>query len=118
MGLKQKKTVKRKTICGKGFCNCQNKKYVHGKGVMDIFNSIKNLAAPALNLIKDNADTFKSGAEAIGNIVKLGDSTKTIVQEIMKKRKQKINNTSQDDNLRNIIDKINQFKLGSGFAYI
>ena len=82
---------------------------------MDVFNAIKNIAAPAINLIKDNTDTLKSGAEAIGNFAKLGDSTKTIVQEIMKKRKSK---SSHDDTLKNIVDKINQFKIGSGFAYI
>ena len=102
----------------KGYCTCQNKKYVHGKGFMDVFNSVKNLAAPAMNLIKDNTDTLKSTAEAIGNVVKIGDSTKTIVQEIMKKRKPKIQNSSHEDTLQNIIDKINQFKIGSGFAYI
>jgi hypothetical protein len=50
--------------------------------------------------------------------VKIGDSTKTIVQEIMKKRKPKIQNSLQDDTLQNIVDKINQFKIGSGFAYV
>ena len=118
MVLKQKRKVNRKIICGKGYCSWQNKKYVHGKGIMDVFNSIKNLAAPAMNLIKDNTDTIKSTAEAIGNVVKIGNSTKTIVQEIMKRRKPKIQNSSQENTLQNIIDKINQFKMGSGFAYI
>ena len=118
MALKQKRKVNRKIICGKGYCTCQNKKYVHGKGIMDVFNSVKNFVAPAMNLIKDNTDTFKNTAEAIGNIVKIGDSTKTIVQEIMKKRKPKIQNSSQEDTLKNIVDKINQFKIGSGFAYV
>ena len=84
---------------------------------MDVFNSIKNLAAPAMNLIKDYTDTIQSTAEAIGNVVKIGDSTKTIVQEIMKRKKCKIQNSSQDT-LQNIVDKINRFKMGSGFAYI
>jgi hypothetical protein len=115
MGLKQKRIVGRKIIGGKGFCNCKNKKYVHGKGIMDV---ISNIAGPAMNFIKDNADTLKSGAEVIGNVVKIGDSTRTIVQEIMKKRKPKILNSSQDDTLQGIVNKINQFKIGSGFAYV
>lgn len=118
MALKQKRKTKRKIICGKGFCTCKNKKYVHGKGFMDIFNSVRNIAEPALNLIKDNKDTLKSTAEAIGNVVKIGDSTKKIVQEILTKRKPKILNISQDNVLQNIVDKINQFKIGSGFAYV
>ena len=118
MALKQKRKVNRKIICGKGYCACQNKKYVHGKGIMDVINSVKNLATPAVNFIKDNTDTLKTTAEAIGNVVKIGDSTKTIVQEIMKRRKPKIQNSPQDDTLQNIIDKINQFKIGSGFAYV
>jgi len=118
MALKQKKKEVRKIICGKGYCTCQNKKYVHGKGIMDIFNSIKNLAAPAMNFVKENADTLKSTAETIGNVVKIGDSTKTVVQEIMKRRKSKMQNSSQEDTLQNIVDKINQFKMGSGFAYV
>ena len=118
MALKQKRKVNRKIICGKGYCTCQSKRYVHGKGIMDIFNSVKNLAAPAMNLIKDNTDTLKSTAEAIGNVVKIGDSTRAIVQEIRKKRKPKIQISSQEDTLQNIIDKINQFKIGSGFAYV
>ena len=109
MGIKQRRKGNRKIICGKGFCTCENKKYVHGKGFMDVFNSLKNIAAPALNLVKDNQETIKSTAEVIGNVVKIGDSTKTIVNEILKKRKPK---------LQNIIDKINEFKLGTGFAYI
>ena len=112
MGLKQKRVVKRKTVGGKGFCKCQNRKYVHGKGIMDV---IKNIATPAINFVKDNADTLKSGAEVIGNVVKIGDSTKTIVQEIMKKRKPKM---QREDTLQNIVNKINQFKIGSGFAYV
>jgi len=71
-----------------------------------------------MNFVKDNTDTLKNTAEAIGNVVKIGDSTKTIVQEIMKKRKPKISNSTQDDTLQNIVDKINQFKMGSGFAYV
>mgnify|MGYP003541535732 CR=1 FL=1 len=118
MAIKQKRKVNRKIICGKGYCTCQSKRYVHGKGIMDIFNSVKNLAAPAMNLIKDNTDTLKSTAEAIGNVVKIGDSTKAIVQEIRKKRKPKIQINSQEDTLQNIVDKINQFKIGSGFAYV
>ena len=118
MALKQRRKVNRRIICGKGYCTCQGKKYVHGKGIMDVFNSVKNLAAPAMNFIKDNTDTLKNTAEAIGNVVKIGDSTKTIVQEIMKKRKAKIQKTSQDDTLQNIVYKINQFKIGSGFAYV
>jgi hypothetical protein len=118
MALKQKRKVNRKIICGKGYCTCQNKKYVHGKGIMDVFNSVKNIVAPAMNLIKDNTDTLKNTAEAIGNVVKIGDSTKTIVQEIMKKRRRNVQNSSQEDTLQNIVDKINQFKMGSGFAYI
>jgi hypothetical protein len=118
MALKQRRKVNRRIICGKGYCTCQGKKYVHGKGIMDVFNSVKNLAAPAMNLIKDNTDTLKTTAEAIGNVVKIGDSTKTIVQEIMKKRKPKILNSLQDDTLQNIVHKINQFKIGSGFAYV
>jgi hypothetical protein len=118
MALKQKRKAKRKLICGRGFCTCQHKKYVHGKGFMDVFNSVKNAVAPAIDLIKDNTDTIKSGAEMLGNVVKLGDSTKTIVQEIMKRRKPKVETNLDVDNLRGIVDKINQFKLGSGFAYI
>jgi hypothetical protein len=62
MGLKQKRKIKKRTISGKGFCKCQNRKYVHGKGIMD---AIKNIAAPAMNFINNNVDTLKSGAEAI-----------------------------------------------------
>jgi len=118
MVLKPKRKIKITTICGKGYCTCPNKNYVHGKGIMDIFNSVKNLAAPAVNFIKENTDALKGTAEAIGNVVKIGDSTRTIVQEIMKKRKPKIQNSSQDDTLQSIVDKINQFKMGSGFAYV
>ena len=91
---------------------------MHGKGIMDIFNSVKNLAEPAINFVKENVDTFKNTAETIGNVVKIGDSTKTIVQEIMKRRKPKVQNNLQEDTLQNIVDKINQFKIGSGFAYV
>jgi hypothetical protein len=93
MVLKQRRKVNRKVICGKGYCTCQSKKYVHGKGIMDV-------VALAMNFVKDNADTLKSTAEAIGNVVKIGDSTKTIVQEIMKKRKPKIQNSTQEDTYR------------------
>src|SRR5208282_3869958 len=114
MGVKHQRKNQRQTICGRGFCHCQNKRYVHGKGIMDIFNSLKNIATPAINAVKDNQDAIKSGAEAIQNFVKIGDSNRTIVQEIMKKRKTK--EVATADNLQNIIDKINQFKVGSGFA--
>ena len=114
MGLKQRRKVSRKMVCGKGYCSCRSKEYVHGKGIMDIFNSVKNLVSPALNFVKENAGTLKSTAETIGNVVKIGDTTKTIVQEVMKRRKPKI----QEDSLQNIVDKINQFKMGSGFAYV
>ena len=106
MTLKQKNKVSRKIICGKGYFSCRNKQYVHGKGFMDVIQ-------PAINYAKENADTLKSTAETIGNVVRIGDSTKTIVQEIMKRRKPK-----EEDSLQNIGDKINQFKLGSGFAYV
>ena len=105
MTLKQKKKVSRKVICGKGYCSCRNKQFVHGKGFMDVIQ-------PAINFVKENADTLRSTVETIGNAVRIGDSTKTIVQEIMKRRKPK------EDSLQNIVDKINQFKLGSGFAYV
>jgi hypothetical protein len=116
MGFKQKRNINRKVICGKGYCTCQTKKYVHGKGIIDV---VKSIAEPAIKFIKDNAGTLKSTAEAIGNVVKIGDSTKTIVQEIMKRRTPKIPIVADsiDGNLKNIIDKINQFKMGSGFAY-
>src|SRR5271155_967406 len=111
MVLRQNKKINRKIICGKGFCQCQNRNYVHGKGVMDIFNSIKNVATPAINFITENKDALKSGAESLGNLIKIGDSTKTIVQEILKKRKPKV--VGEDsNNLLNIVDKINQFKMG------
>lgn len=118
MALKQKRKISRKIICGKGYCTCHNKKFVHGKGIMDIFNSVKDLASPAMNFVKENTDALKSTAEAIGNVIKIGDSTKTIVQEIMKRKKSKIQSSSQEDTLQNIINKINQFKIGSGFAYV
>ena len=107
MTLKQKKKVSRKFISGKGYCSCRNKQYLHGKGFMDVVQ-------PAINFVKDNADTLKSTVETIGNAVRIGDSTKTIVQEIMKRRKPKV----EEDSLQNIVDKINQFKIGSGFAYV
>ena len=107
MTLKQKKRVSRKFICGKRYCFCRNKQYVHGKGFMDVIQ-------PAVNFVKENADTLKGTIETIGNAVRIGDSTKTIVQEIMKRRKPKV----QENSLQNIVDKINQFKMGSGFAYI
>ena len=110
---------KRKTISGKGYCMCENRNYVHGKGIMDV---IKSIATPVINFATDNKDTIKSGVEAISNVVKLGDSTKTIIQEIMKKRKPKIelvhDGISTENTLKDIVDKINQFKVGSGFAYI
>jgi len=115
MAIKLRKNLNRKNICGKGYCACHKKQYAHGKGMMDVFNSI---ATPAINLIKDNQDTLKSTAEAIGNVVKIGDSTRTIVQEIMKKRGSKSKNELVPDNLRNIVDKINKYKMGSGFAYV
>ena len=106
MTLKQKNKVSRKIICGKGYCSCRNKQYVHGKGFMDVIQ-------PAVNFVKENADILKSTVETIGIAVRIGDSTKTIVQEIMKRRKPK-----EEDSLQNIVDKINQFKIGSGFAYV
>jgi len=118
MGLKLRRKIVRKTICGKGYCTGSNKQYVHGRGMMDIFNVVKNIAAPAMNVVKENADTLKSTVEAIGNVVKIGDSTKTIVQEIMKRRKPKLQNSLQEDSLQGIVNKINQFKIGSGFAYV
>src|SRR5688572_32964636 len=107
MGLKQRRRVSRKVVCGKGYCTCRNKQYVHGKGIMDIFNSVKSLVSPAMNFVKENADTLKNTAEAVGNVVKIGDTTKTIVQELIKRRKPKM----QEDSLQNIVDKINQFKM-------
>ena len=107
MTLKQKNKVSRKIICGKGYCSCRNKQFAHGMGFMDVIQ-------PAINFVKENADTLKSTAETIGNAVRIGDSTKTIVQEILKRRKPKV----QENSLQNIVDKINQFKMGSGFAYI
>ena len=106
MTLKQKKKVARKFISGKGYCSCRNKQFVHGKGFMDVMQ-------PAVNFVQENADTLKSTIETIGNAVRIGDSTKTIVQEIMKRRKPK-----EEDSLQNIVDNINQFKMGSGFAYV
>ena len=94
MGLKQKKKVNRKIICGRGYCDCQNKYFVTGKGFMDI----------TIPKVLENT------SEAIENVMKIGDSTKTIVKEIMNKRK--------PDNLQNIVDKINRFKKGSGFVYV
>ena len=41
--------------------------------------------------------------------VPIPDATDKIVQKILNKRK--------TGNLQNIVDKINQFKIGSGFAY-
>ena len=107
MTLKQKNKVSRKIICGKGYCSCRYKQYAHGKGFTDVIQ-------PAINFVKENADTLKSTAETIGNVVRIGDSTKTIVQEIMKRRKLKV----EEDSLQNIVDKINQFKIGSGFVYV
>ena len=106
MTLKQKNKVSRKIICSKGYCSCRHKQYAHGMGFMDVVQ-------PATNFVKENADTLKSTVETLGNVVRIGDSTKTIVQEIMKRRKPK-----EEDSLQNIVDKINQFKLGSGFAYV
>ena len=113
MAIKVKKNLNRKYISGKGYCACHKKQYAHGKDMVDVFRS---LVTPAVNFIKDNQDTLKSTAEAIGNVAKIGDSTRTIVQEIMKKRSS--NSKNVQDNLKNIVDKINQFKMGSGFAYI
>ena len=93
MGLKQKKKVNRKIICGRGYCDCQNKYFVKGKGIMDIDNKV-----------------LESSSRAIENVMNIGDSTKTIVKEIMNKRK--------PDKLQNIVDKINRFKKGSGFVYV
>ena len=107
MTLKQKNKVSRKIICGKGYCSCRNKQFALGMGFMDIIQ-------PAINFVKENADTLKSTAETIGNVVRIDDSTKKIVQEIMKTRKPKV----QENRLQNIVDKINQFKLGFGFAYV
>ena len=105
MTLKQKKTVSTKFKSGKGYCPCRNKQFVHGKGFMDVIR-------PANNFVQENADTLKSTIETIGNAVRIGDSTKTIVQEIMKRRKQK------EDPLQNIVDKINQSQISSGFPYV
>src|SRR6188768_2449741 len=107
MTLKQKNKVSRKIICGKGYCSCRNKQFTQGMGFMDVVQ-------PAINFVKENADTLKSTAETIGNVVRIGDSTKTIVKEIIKRRKPK-----EEDSLQKfIVDKINQFKTGSGFAYV
>ena len=84
MGLKQKKKVNRKVICGRGFCDCK------GKGFVDIDSKV-----------------LESIPESIDNVMKINDSTKTIVKEIMNKRKP-----------QNIVDKINRFKKGSGFVYV
>ena len=115
MAIKLKKSSSRKYISGKGYCACHEKQYVHGKGMVDVLNS---LVTPAINFIKDNQDTLKSTAEAIGNVTKIGDSTRTIVQEIMKRRGSKLKTEVVQENLKNIVDKINKFKMGSGFAYI
>ena len=110
MALKiRRKKVMRQTICGRGYCSCRKKEYAHGKGLTDIFN----FAKPVIDFVKDNKDTLKSTAEAVGNVVSIADSTKTIVQEIMKKRRK-----PEDDGLKNIVDKLNQLKTGSGFAYV
>ena len=93
MGLKQKKKINRKTICGRGYCCCQNKYFVQGKGIMDIDSKV-----------------LESIPESIDNVMKINDSTKTIVKEILNKRK--------PNNLQNIVDKINRFKTGSGFVYV
>ena len=45
----------------------------------------------------------------IEDIVKTSDSTKAIVQEMRNRRKPE---------LQNIVERINQFKIGSGFAYV
>ena len=86
MALKLKRKANRRIICGKGFCQCQNKQYVHGRGFMDV---VKNLAEPAIKLINDNKDTLKSGVEAIGNIVKIGDSTRTQFKRLERIESQK-----------------------------
>ena len=119
MPLRQRTKTRRKTICGKGFCECKSKQFVHGKGFMDIIQALKNVVTPAINMINENKDVLKSGVEAVGNVVKIGDSTRTIVQEIMKKRKQKVEKEEvATDGLQNIVNKINQFKMGSGFQYV
>jgi hypothetical protein len=99
MGLKLKRKESRKIISGKGYCPCRNREYVSGKGFID---NIKILSD-----IKENP--VKPITEVIGNAVRIADSTKTIVQEIRNKRKPE---------LQNIVDRINQFKIGSGFAYV
>lgn len=116
MVLKQKMGRNRKIICGKGYCACHNKKYVRGKGFMD---TIKSIVMPAINMLNENKDTIKSGVEAIGHIAKISDSTKTIAQTIMNRRKLKhTEKNNADVGIQGIIDKINAFKMGSGFAYV
>src|SRR5579872_1683596 len=100
MGLKLKRKESRKVICGKGYCPCRNREYVSGKGFVDI---LKLLPLP-----KDIGIT-PTLTETIEDTVKFADSTKAIVQEIRNRRKPE---------LQNIVDRINQFKIGSGFAYV
>ena len=52
MPLKPKRKANRKMICGKGYCTCQSKKYVHGKGIIDLFNSVKLLLYQRWILLK------------------------------------------------------------------
>ena len=99
MGLKLKRKESRKIISGKGYCPCRNREYVSGKGFVDNIQILSD--------IKENP--VKPITEVIGNAVRIADSTKTIVQEIRNKRKPE---------LQNIVDRINQFKIGSGFAYV
>ena len=79
-------------------------------------DTIKSIVMPAINMLNENKDIIKSGVEAIGHIAKISDSTKTIAQTIMNKRKLK--SIEENIGLQDIVDKINAFKLGSGFAYV
>ena len=96
MGLKLKRKESRKVILGKGYCHCGNKQYVSGKGLVDVLKVVKEIGVSPI-------------PEVFENTIKIADSTKAIVQEIRNKRKPE---------LQNIVDRINQFKIGSGFAYV
>ena len=110
MSLKYRRSRK-KLVSGRGYCACSKRAYITGKGIMDV---VKNIVKPVAEFVKDNVSTLKSTAEAVGNVVKIGADTKIIVDQIMKNRKSKM---QHDGKIPDIVKRINEFKVGGGFAY-
>ena len=88
-------------------------KHTYGEGILD---SIK----PIVELVTDNKDLIKQVAEPITNIMQIGKNTKQIIDSIKNKDRLTIDErlAFQHKHLKNIVDRINNIKMGSGFAIV